>query len=120
LLKDGQERISQVSDYQTIRMEKRTGLGYLTLNRPQVRNAFSREMIDELQQALAGIDKDNEIRVLIITGAGQAFQAGADICAGMKGLCASMPPWKNSVSRLSPRSMALPWAAGWSWPWPVL
>ena len=68
-----------MSDYQTIRMEKRTGLGYLTLNRPQVRNAFSREMIDELQQALAGIDKDNEIRVLIITGAGQAFQAGADI-----------------------------------------
>ena len=68
-----------MSDYQTIRMEKRAGIGYLTLNRPQVRNAFSREMIDELQQALAGIDKDNEIRVVIITGAGQAFQAGADI-----------------------------------------
>ena len=78
-MKDGQERILQVSDYQTIRMEKRAGIGYLTLNRPQVRNAFSREMIDELQQVLAGIDKDNEIRVLIITGAGQAFQAGADI-----------------------------------------
>jgi enoyl-CoA hydratase/carnithine racemase len=60
-------------------MEKRAGVGYLTLNRPQVRNAFSREMIDELHQALAGIDQDNAIRVLIITGAGQAFQAGADI-----------------------------------------
>ena len=65
--------------YQTIRMEKKAGIGYLTLNRPEVRNAFSREMIDELQQALTVIDKDNQIRVLIITGAGHVFQAGADI-----------------------------------------
>jgi enoyl-CoA hydratase/carnithine racemase len=60
-------------------MEKKAGIGYLTLNRPEVRNAFSREMIDELQQALTVVDKDNEIRVLIITGAGHVFQAGADI-----------------------------------------
>ncbi len=65
--------------YQTIRMEKKAGIGYLTLIRPEVRNAFSREMIDELQQALTVIDKDNQIRVLIITGAGHVFQAGADI-----------------------------------------
>jgi len=66
-------------NYQTIRMKKKHSIGYLTLNRPQVRNAFNREMIDELQQVLTLIDKDNEIRVLIITGAGQVFQAGADI-----------------------------------------
>ena len=65
--------------YQTIQMEKKSGIGYLTLNRPEVRNAFSREMIDELQQALTVIDKDNQIRVMIITGAGHVFQAGADI-----------------------------------------
>jgi enoyl-CoA hydratase/carnithine racemase len=71
--------MAPVSNYQTIRVEKKAGIGFLTLNRPEVRNAFSRDMIDELQQVLAGIDNDNEIRVLIITGAGQAFQAGADI-----------------------------------------
>ena len=54
-------------NYQTIRMKKKHSIGYLTLNRPQVRNAFNREMIDELQQVLTLIDKDNEIRVLIIT-----------------------------------------------------
>ena len=68
-----------VCGYQTIRMAKNGGIGHLTLNRPQVRNAFSREMIDELQQALADIDKDSDVRVLIVTGAGRAFQAGADI-----------------------------------------
>lgn len=65
--------------YHTIRFDRRDGIGYLTLNRPEVRNAFNQEMIDELRDALRHIDKDKKIRVVIITGAGKAFQAGADI-----------------------------------------
>lgn len=68
-----------MNTYNTIMVEKREGIGYLTLNRPEVRNAFNQEMIDEIRAALRTIDKDEEIRVLIITGAGRAFQAGADI-----------------------------------------
>jgi len=65
--------------YKTIMVEKKKSIGYLTLNRPEVRNAFNQEMIDEIRDALRLIDIDEEIRVLIITGAGKAFQAGADI-----------------------------------------
>lgn len=68
-----------MESYKTIRLDKGDGIGYLTLNRPEVRNAFNQEMIDELRDALRGIDRDEEIRVLIITGAGKAFQGGADI-----------------------------------------
>jgi enoyl-CoA hydratase/carnithine racemase len=68
-----------MKSYHTISIEKKEGIGYLTLNRPDVRNAFNQEMIDEIRDALRLIDKDEEIRVLIITGAGKAFQAGADI-----------------------------------------
>jgi len=68
-----------MESYKTIRLDKRDGIGYLTLNRPEVRNAFNQEMIDELRNALRIVDRDQEIRVLIITGAGKAFQAGADI-----------------------------------------
>ncbi|MBW1944210.1 MAG: enoyl-CoA hydratase/isomerase family protein [Deltaproteobacteria bacterium] len=68
-----------MKSYKTILLEKKTGICYLTLNRPKVRNAFNQEMIDELRDALRHIDKDEEIRVLIITGEGKAFQAGADI-----------------------------------------
>ncbi len=68
-----------MGSYKTISLEQKEGIGYLTLNRAEVRNAFNQEMIDELQEALRVIDKDEEIRVLIITGAGKAFQAGADI-----------------------------------------
>lgn len=65
--------------YRTIRVDKRNGIGYLLLSRPEVRNAFNQQMIDEIRDALEHIDKDQEIRVLIITGQGKAFQAGADI-----------------------------------------
>ena len=65
--------------YKTIRLEKEEGIGFLNLNRPEVRNAFNQEMIDEIRDALSLVDKDEEIRVLIITGASKAFQAGADI-----------------------------------------
>jgi enoyl-CoA hydratase/carnithine racemase len=65
--------------YATIRVEKKGGIGYLILNRPEVRNAFNQVMIDELRAALREIDRDETVRVLIVTGEGKAFQAGADI-----------------------------------------
>jgi len=68
-----------MKSYKTIILEEKEGIGYLTLNRPDVRNAFNQEMIDELRDALRFIDKSEDIRILIITGAGKAFQAGADI-----------------------------------------
>lgn len=68
-----------MKNYTTILLEKKDGIGYLTLNRPEVFNAISQELIDEVRDALALVDKDEEIKVLIITGAGKGFQAGADI-----------------------------------------
>jgi enoyl-CoA hydratase/carnithine racemase len=82
-------------------MKKKAGIGYLTLNRPEVRNAFSREMIDELQQALPVIDKDNEIRVLIITGAGHVFQAGADISELRRMQPLDILRWNEGIVRIN-------------------
>jgi enoyl-CoA hydratase/carnithine racemase len=65
--------------YKTILLDKREGIGYLTLNRPDVYNAISQEMIDDVRDGLTVVDKDAEIKVLIITGSGKGFQAGADI-----------------------------------------
>ena len=68
-----------MKSYKTIRVEKREGIGYLILNRPEVRNAFNQEMIDEIRDALSLIDKDEEIGVLIITGEGKASRRKAGI-----------------------------------------
>ena len=54
-------------------------VGLITLNRPQALNSFTRQMHRDLGQALDWADADKNIRALVITGAGRAFCAGADL-----------------------------------------
>ncbi len=64
---------------ETIIFEKRENIAYITFNRPEVLNAISTQLLTDLRQAIDEIERDKEIRVVIITGAGRAFMAGADI-----------------------------------------
>lgn len=70
------------SSYADIRFELREGVALVTLHRPDHLNAFSGRMGDELGHALARCDRDDEVRVVVLTGAGEAFCAGADMSAG--------------------------------------
>jgi enoyl-CoA hydratase len=66
--------------YKTLIYEKKEHIGLLTVNRPDKLNALSNELIGELDSLLDEVEKDDELRVLVITGAGEkAFVAGADI-----------------------------------------
>jgi len=65
--------------YQEIILEKDKQLAILTLNRPQALNAFSKKMREELSLAIQEVKQDPQVRVLIITGQGRAFCAGADL-----------------------------------------
>ncbi len=66
--------------YETILVERADGVALVTLNRPKVLNALNGLMIAELRRAFAALDADAEVRVAILTGAGErAFAAGADI-----------------------------------------
>ncbi len=69
-------------DFETILLKKEEHMATITLNRPQAMNAITRKMLEELNIALADIDKDNDVRVMILTGAGRAFCAAADLKAG--------------------------------------
>jgi methylglutaconyl-CoA hydratase len=55
------------------------GVCRLTLNRPELHNAFNDEFILELTNALQDLKKDKEVRLLVITGEGKSFCAGADL-----------------------------------------
>lgn len=72
--------------YQTISFEKKEKIGYLTFNRPAVKNAISEAMFLELDQALTQVESDPALRVLILTGAGNSFVAGGDINMISKGI----------------------------------
>jgi methylglutaconyl-CoA hydratase len=60
-------------------VEKRNTVAIVTLNRPEVRNAFDDVLIAELTQAFEEIEKDDSVGVMVLAGAGKAFCAGADL-----------------------------------------
>ena len=69
-----------MSNFEVITYEKKDGVGYVTLNRPQALNAYNIQMRDELYQALEAIQDDPEVRAVIFKGAGErAFCAGSDL-----------------------------------------
>ena len=69
-------------DTQDIRVETADRVMTVTLHRPDKLNAFTRAMRDDLIRAFARADADDDVRVVIVTGAGRAFCAGADLSAG--------------------------------------
>jgi len=60
-------------------VDKRDGIATLTMNRPEIRNALSLEMQDAMIAALTDIELDNDIRCVVIQGAGDHFMAGGDV-----------------------------------------
>ena len=65
--------------YETILYSVENGIATLTLNRPDVFNAFNEQLSEDVNDALKKTAKDKTIRVLIITGAGKAFCSGQDL-----------------------------------------
>ena len=69
--------------YQYILYDVADRLATITLNRPEVRNALNWPLLDELSDALKRAEKDQEVRVIILKGAGTCFSAGHDLSATM-------------------------------------
>ncbi len=70
--------------FKNIEFEVENGLATLILNRPNRLNALSIELLDELLEVLESISKDDEIKVLLLTGKGKGFCAGADITLSLE------------------------------------
>src|SRR3954453_16587500 len=69
-------------DFETITSEVADGVLTITLNRPDRLNAFTAQMGRELIEAFDASDTDDDVRAVIVTGAGRAFCAGADLGGG--------------------------------------
>lgn len=72
-------------EFKTLLFEKQGPVGILTINQPETLNALNTSVLKELGQAFDKFAEDAELRVIVLTGAGRSFVAGADI-AEMSGL----------------------------------
>jgi enoyl-CoA hydratase/carnithine racemase len=66
-------------EFETVITERQKHIGVVTLNRPEKLNTFTTTLAKELNQALADMDQDREIRAVIIKGNGRVFSAGIDV-----------------------------------------
>jgi enoyl-CoA hydratase/carnithine racemase len=78
--------------YTDILLEVADGVATVTLNRPERLNAYTRTMGAELHDAFAACDADDAVRAIIVTGAGRAFCAGADMGGGASSFDRSRTP----------------------------
>ena len=72
-----------MSDFETVRYAVDEGVALITLNRPAVMNAFNGQMRRELLAAVRGAIDDDAVRVVVLTGEGRGFSAGADLADGI-------------------------------------
>jgi len=74
-----------MSNEQAVLIDIHNGVATLTLNNPKRLNAFTQAMRLALMQAIDQVETDDQIRLVVLTGAGRAFSAGADLTEGMPG-----------------------------------
>lgn len=67
--------------FRMLKVDIKENIAFLTVNKPEVLNALDADVLEELDRAIDDVQKNKEIKVVIITGEGRAFVAGADIAA---------------------------------------
>ena len=66
-------------DHELVEVASSDGVTRVRLNRPEVRNAISRDLIERLMAVVEGIRADREVRVVVLEGSGKSFCAGMDL-----------------------------------------
>lgn len=95
--------------------EKEGPLGFLTINRPEKLNAINDDVVDAMGERLREAAADDEVKVLLVTGAGSSFSAGFDLVAEAHDRITGAARWHRTLERDVEMTMAL-----WSFPKPTV
>ncbi len=90
-----------MAEYTDIIYEIKNGVAFITLNRPDKRNALNDRIITELRDAMVAAEADDQVRVVILRGAGKDFCAGADLAQLEKSAQASVLENLEGASRMA-------------------
>ena len=92
--------------FETVKVEFEDGIGWITLNRPDKRNAMSPTLNREMMEVLEAVEFDDRAKVVVLTGAGEAFTAGMDLKEYFREV-QGQPPGKVAAIRRA--------AGAWQW-----
>ena len=103
--------------YETVNLDRRDGAAWIELNRPEAINAWNKQFGIDLHAAVNEAAEDDEVRAVIITGAGRGFSSGADLKAGFDPTPEGHPDVRTALHRyheimLAIRRMPKPVVAG--------
>lgn len=104
--------------YETVNLERReNGVAWIELNRPEALNAWNKQLGKDLHAAVLGVADDDEVRAVVITGAGRGFSSGADLKGGFDPTPEGHPDVRTALElyheiMLAIRTMPKPVVAG--------
>jgi 2-(1,2-epoxy-1,2-dihydrophenyl)acetyl-CoA isomerase len=104
----------EAGDYETITLERRGYVAVLSLNRPDRLNAISVPLREEVHAAVAALKADDEVRALVLTGAGRGFCAGADLMGTGPVATGRVEEPTSQLGRLDEEGWVGRWATMWA------
>jgi enoyl-CoA hydratase len=107
-------------DFETVLYDVQGHVAYVTLNRPEKLNALSNQLRDDLKAALDEAERDDDVRVVVIKGAGRAFCAGYDITPQPARPDAGGGGYHIGRDRGNLRRLIAGWLEMWSRPKPII
>lgn len=84
-----------MSEYTTILFECQGGVAHIVLNRPERLNALNKESLQEINQAMDRAEADEQVRAIVVSGAGRAFSSGFDLKAQMESRPQGAKIWRD-------------------------
>jgi enoyl-CoA hydratase/carnithine racemase len=104
----------EAGDYETITLERRGHIAVLMLNRPDRLNAISPSLRDEVTSAVGALKADDEVRAVVLTGAGRGFCAGADLLGSGPVATGRVEEPTSQLGRLDEDGWVGRWATMWA------
>lgn len=104
----------EAGDYETVTLERRGHVAVLTLNRPDRLNAISVPLREEVTSAVKALKADDEVRAVVVTGAGRGFCAGADLMGTGPVATGRVEEPASQLGRLDEEGWVGRWAKMWA------